>query len=286
MRYLDDLSKRVGPASTDWKPVYSMLGRHEVGRFLKARGYRYVNIGSRWEPTRSNPLADENIIFDPLSEFSRTLLDTTPLGPVSRGLGLGTDKLDPRRVEWGRVLFQFEQLARAGNDGRPTFVFAHILLPHDPYVFDRDGDFLTTEQARRRGWRRNYVEQLIFANTMITRTVDRLLAGPGAEPIIILASDEGPPPGSDPENRDDAADSWAKKSTRQLRQKFGILATFHLPGVADPGIPQTITPVNIFRKVLSLYFNVDLPLLPDESFVWEDTRHLYRFVRVTDQVAG
>ncbi|HJR19495.1 MAG TPA: sulfatase-like hydrolase/transferase [Actinomycetota bacterium] len=286
MRYLEDLTRIAGSTSSDWRPVYSLLGRHDVGRFLKAQGYRYVHIGSRWEPTRNNPLADENVTFDPLSEFSRTLLDTTPIGPLSRGLG-GGEKLDPRRVEWGRVQFQFEQLVRAGNDGKPTFVFAHILLPHEPYVFDRAGTFLTEEQVGSRSWHRNYLEQLMFANEMMTRSVDRLLSGPdGSDPIIVLSSDEGPPPGVDPSNPNPDPESWVTKTTPQLRQKFGILMALHLPGVREPELPSGMTPVNIFRKLLSLYFGSSLPLLPDESYVWEDRQHLYRFVRVTDQVAS
>ncbi len=286
MNYLDEVAKQVG-TSGDWGPLYGLIKDHEVGRFLKEQDYRYVHLGSWFEGTRTSVLADETISYDPLSEFSRTLLDTTPLGPLSKSFGFGKDTLDPRRVSWARVLFQIEQLVRVGNDGKPTFVFAHIILPHEPYVFERDGSFLEADVMKRRHWHRNYLEALMFANTMLTKTADRLLAGPDeSDPIIIFASDEGPPPGNDSANKNPDPDAWTSKTTRQLLQKFPILTAMYLPGVTDPGIPQTITPVNFFRKIFSLYFGANLPLLPDDSFVWADKDHLYEFTEVTDRVAG
>ncbi|MGH2785340.1 MAG: sulfatase-like hydrolase/transferase [Actinomycetota bacterium] len=284
MTYLDDVAKQVGD-SGDWGPLYGLLKEHAVGRFLKSQGYRYVHIGNWFEGTRSSPLADEVVSYDPLSEFSRTLLETTPLGALSKSLGIGDDKLDSRRVAWARVLFQFDQMLRAGNDGKPTFVLAHIILPHEPYVFERDGSFLTAEKMKSRHWHRNYLESLLFANTLMTEIADHLLAGPDAtDPIIILASDEGPPPGTDKSNTNPDPEAWISKTTKQLRQKFPILAAFYLPGADRRLISQAITPVNFFRSIFSLYFGADLPLLADDSFVWFDKDHLYTFESVTERV--
>ncbi|MGH2728501.1 MAG: sulfatase-like hydrolase/transferase [Actinomycetota bacterium] len=288
MTFLDGVAKEVGPSSeNDWRPLYGLIKKNEVSRFLKSQGYRYVHIGSWFEATRTNALADETISYDPLSEFSRSLLETTPLEPLSNALGIGGSTLDPRRVAWARVLFQLEQMVRVGNDGKPTFVFAHIIMPHQPYVFERDGSFLDAGLMKRRHWHRNYLEGLQFANTMMTRIADRLLAGPDkSDPIIIFASDEGPPPGNDASATNPDPEAWISKTSRQLRQKFPILSALYLPGVKDPGIPQDITPVNFFRAVFSLYFGADLPLLPDKSYVWQDLDHLYDFTEITDQVAG
>ena len=59
MDYLDLLSDpRV--ASDNWHPVYEMLDDHRVARFLRARGYDFLQFGSWWEGTYDNPVADEN----------------------------------------------------------------------------------------------------------------------------------------------------------------------------------------------------------------------------------
>jgi len=78
---------------------------------------------------------------------------------------------------------------------QPTFVFAHVLLPHHPYVFDADGSFLTIEELDRFDALERYVNQVRYANDEIYRIVDELLDVPADEqPIILVQSDEGPPP--------------------------------------------------------------------------------------------
>jgi hypothetical protein len=284
MDYLDDVARQVG-TSGDWGPLYGLLKDHAVGRFLKSQGYRYVHIGNWFEGTRTSPIADQVVSYDPLSEFSRELLDTTPLGPLSKSFGVAEDQLDPRRVAWKRVLYQIDQLMRVGNDGKPTFVMSHIILPHDPYVFERDGSFLEPDVMKGRHWHENYLESLRFANAMMTQIADHLLAGPDeTDPILIFASDEGPPPGTDKNNTNPNPEAWGSKTTKQLRQKFPILAAFYLPGPNRPRIAQTITPVNFFRSIFSVYFAADLPPLADDSFVWFDQDHLYRFESVTERV--
>ncbi|MFP6743988.1 MAG: hypothetical protein VCB77_02210, partial [Alphaproteobacteria bacterium] len=60
LTHLTYLSEQIGPGSGDWKPVYGLMLDSKVMRDVKARGYRYLNFGSWWEPTRRNWLADEN----------------------------------------------------------------------------------------------------------------------------------------------------------------------------------------------------------------------------------
>ena len=42
------------------RPVAELLQDHAVGRFLTDLGYRYIHIGSRYQPTRTSPLANVN----------------------------------------------------------------------------------------------------------------------------------------------------------------------------------------------------------------------------------
>ncbi|CAN5478947.1 hypothetical protein BH24ACT7_BH24ACT7_05020 [soil metagenome] len=285
LRYLDELTETAGPATGDWDPVYSMVSDNEVSRFLDEAGYRQVQIPSWWEPTRDVAHADVTLTYDPLSEFSRALFDTTALQSAVVQLGLAADRVDPRRVAWNRVRFQLEQITDVERGDQPTFVFAHVLLPHHPYVFDADGSFLTIEELDRFDVLERYVNQVRYANDEIYRIVDELLDVPADEqPIILVQSDEGPPPrprpGAPPRPGDDTP-YWLTYSDGQLRQKFGILNTFYLPGYDGAALYQQISPVNNFRVVLNVYFGTDLPLLDDRSYVWTDRAHLYEFTDVT-----
>jgi Sulfatase len=273
MTYLDFLTREVGEENDDEGPARRLIQEHAVARFLKSKGYRYIQIGSWWGVTSESPLADLNIKLGGLSEFSTALVETTPLFPVGPAISEG---LDFRHREYNRVLLQFEKLAETRTVPGPTFVFAHILAPHGPYVFDRNGDYVEAEEEHSRTFRRSYLDQLAFVNTKITELVDRLLAGSDAEdPIVILQSDEGP---------GEAPGNWAKASPQTWRKKFPILNAYHLPGIEDANLYPSISPVNTFRQVFNLYFDADLPLLADRSFIYQDLRHLYKFTDVTSRV--
>jgi hypothetical protein len=282
MTYLDDLTRRAGRGSDDWGPVYSMLQRFRVAESLQAIGYRYVHLGSRWEPTRADPGADLNATTG-LSEFGQVLYDTTVAAPVARRLGLFTEQLDPRERERGRLLEQFRLLEEIPEDDRPTFTFAHILLPHEPYLFEADGNPVSEAEEASRSRDRNFVGQLRFANARLTRVVDRLLAGPEeTDPIVILQADEGPHPLRYEYNQ--ISFRWPLATLSELREKLWILNAYYLPGLEDPRVDPDITPVNTFRMVFRKYFGAELPPLPDQTYVFVDQRHLYDFVDVTERL--
>ena len=154
-------------------------------------------------------------------------------------------------------------------------MFAHILLPHDPYVFKADG-------TRCRKWRRRprrssgSADHLAFANSQIKDIVGYLLTGPEERrPIVIIEGDEGPLmcQGLD----------CVMNTPDYLHIRLGNLVAMYLPGV-DEQLPDTFTSVNTFRVVFREYFGADLEPLPDRSFTWPDNDRLYDFKDVTDQI--
>ena len=175
-----------------------------------------------------------------------------------------------------------EKLAEIPNIKEPTFVFAHLLITHDPYVFDRNGEFLTDEEFFKRSGKENYVNQVIIANKKLRQLIEKLLSLSSVPPIIVLQSDEGPWPRRfqlDPPSFD-----WRQATKKELRQKLGILNAYYLPNVDKSHLYKSITPVNTFRLIFNLYFKTNLELLPDESYAFVDQNHPYKFFNVTDRV--
>jgi len=278
MQYLDQVERETGGAGPERITVPLIRSPQIVG-LLKSAGYRYVNIGSWYTPTASSPEADVNARSGGFSEFGSALYAMTALWPVGGRLGFFQNDLDPRHREYERVLFQFRQLAGMAGRGGPKFVFAHIICPHGPYVFDRHGDFVPKEGQVGRRDTHNYDDQLTYLNTLILNLAQRLLSVPAdRRPVIVLQADEGPFPG--------APTSWARRRPEVLERKFLILNSYYLPpgGRASPTAYPTISPVNTFRLVLDRYLGADLPLLPDKAFVFQGLKHLYTFSDVTDQV--
>ena len=275
MEYLDELAEQVGTTSVDQGPIYARLQDYNVWHLLKSAGYRFLHFGSWWEPTRENKYADININYGgQLPEFSMLLLRSTVLEPVGTTLGLWGE---PRRTQWERVRYKFNRLAEIPAMEEPTFVFAHFLTPHPDYVFNKDGSFLELSEASGVPLKTRYIDQLVATNNMVKLLIDRLLAESDMPPIIILQADEGPRAGG--------GDTWAgdEATDAQLREKMGILNAYYLPGVTDSGLYQSITPVNSFRLVFNLYFEADLELLPDRSYMYHDGQP-YSFYDVTDRL--
>jgi hypothetical protein len=151
-------------------------------------------------------------------------------------------------------------------------------------VFDSEGRFVTAEQERRTEIRDAYLAQIRFANRKILEMVDELRSvPPEQQPIIIIQSDEGPGPARwDPDTPQHY--DWTKASQRTLDEKFRLLSAYHVPGLTDPGIYDTMSPVNAFRVLFNGYFGTDLPLLPDRSYVFVNELYPYRFIDVTERV--
>jgi hypothetical protein len=277
MDYLGQVARTTGGAGPE-RVLIPLIQSPRVVSLLKSVGYRYVNIGSWYTPTATSPQADVNIRFGGLSEFDSALYANTPLWPVGQKLGLLRNDLDFRRREYERVLFQFGQLARMRSVRGPKLVFAHIVSPHDPYVFDRQGRYVPEAGQGGRQDKRDYADQLTYLNTLILRLIDTLLSVPeDRRPVIVLQADEGPFPG--------APTAWPQPPD-VLERKFLILNSYYLPpgGRATSAPYPAISPVNTFRLVLNRYLGGEFPLLPDRAFTFRNLKDLYTFSEVTDQV--
>jgi hypothetical protein len=295
MQYINYLGEELAEGFTDLDPIYAMLEDYEIWRFLKDRGYTFVHLGSWCEPTRDNRYADINIMYWNTPEFLVSTFETTMLQPVLEDGRLGrwlkglpswlvSPFWDSYRVDkWEGILEQFDGLAEMPATEDPTFVFAHVLVPHEPYVFDRDGNYVTVEQERERGKYVGYVEQLVFTNGKLVQLVDDILSASESPPVIILQADEGPRP--ERYETDPYHFSWEQATDAELREKMGILNALCLPNVDYEGtLYPSITPVNSLRLVLDLYFGTSLGLVPDRAYVPVDGAHPYEFLDVTDRL--
>jgi hypothetical protein len=279
LQYINHVKEYVAPESASWIPLYRLLQDNKVRKFLKDKGYQYIHLGSWWEPTRKNRLADKNFQFTPLPEMFYILYGTTMFKPVSDALRL----LDLRYEHWRGNQRQFQDLIRTIDTQGPKFVLAHFLLPHNPYVFGRDGGFLPVDRVNQQPEEVSYIDQLIFTNRMLKKTIDALLARTENPPVIILQADEGPWPRRYVHQY--KAFDWGQATEAELNQKMKILNSFYLPGADTGTIYPNISPVNTFRLVFNIYFKTNLPLLADESFIYRSYRHPYDLSNITSRLA-
>jgi hypothetical protein len=285
MTYLDDVAARMGPASNDPGPVNEMLQDHKVGRFLQSHGYRYIHIGNWFAPTKTNRIADENPVLTAQTDFG-ALLDQTTMGPtVNDMLGI---KAPPAHhlLHRAAALFDFNQLDLASREAGPKFVLMHILMPHEPYVFNPDGSYSALSEYDSKFSPLGLREQLAYTNDRIKGIVESLQSGPvDTQPIIIIEADEGPYP--DRYSKDEIGFDWSKATSAELETKYGVLLSMYLPGQSPAGTPtmyHDMSLINTWPIVLDRYFDAGIPLFPDRSYTSKSWTLPYDLTDITGRL--
>jgi hypothetical protein len=270
MEYLNYLSEGLGAASADRNQPYEMIQDSGVVRFLKSRGYKFVHFQSGWGPTGSNKNADWDVQCGSLSEFVTVLVQTTILRPLADHLIIAPDRREA-------VLCMFSRLPEVQHrlEG-PRFVFAHVLVPHPPFLFGSNGEPIDTKPGKTSAeWREYYPGQLEFVNKKVEALVDTLLLEAEIPPIIILQADHGPK----------SVREEGEPGRTLLKERMGILNAYHLPYNGKESLYESITPVNTFRLVFNLFFDTDYDLLEDKSY-FSRLKLPYDFIDVTDTLRG
>lgn len=253
--------------------INSILRNNATRQTLERLGYKIVVTESGFSPTEwddadvyltTNRGVGKAILTGGINPFEAILLKT------SMGLFLYEYKpqfsyrvqsfLDTAYTEHrSRILFALEELSEVYKIQGPKFVFAHILIPHSPFIFGQNGEIIgrkhpftlnDDEEIREpEKYRKGYRDQLLYVNSRILPIVQAIISRSKISPIIILQGDHG---------------TKAQVSSRNARMT--ILNAYYFPGNEKNALYPTITPVNTFREIFNLYFGGDLPLLKDVSY--------------------
>lgn len=169
---------------------------------------------------------------------NRRVSDTQPNDSEFYSLG---EKL--RRFRLTRFVFDSLMNDVPTKPG-PKFVFIHLIMPHPPFVFTAEGEFLAEELPETEA----IAASISYLDDQLLLIVEKIIDQSKIEPIIILMGDHGYPPPSS-----------AKRSTE-------ILNAYYLPDSDVNLLYSDISPVNTFRLILTEYFGAEYPLLDDKSF--------------------
>ena len=172
------------------------------------------------------------------------------------------------------ALCNFAELSKQQQKfNEPIFVFSHILVPHPPFLFDSEGNPVSSVRPEGlESWQNEegYINSIKFANKKIMQVVDELLTDPKNHPIIIIQADHGY--GFDIDS--------SKPNKESLEQRMSIFSAYYLPGTEENLSDNVITPVNTFRIIFNSYFNTDYDLLENKMYLIDDYNADY--VDVTD----
>ncbi len=240
MNFIDKLidTNDVQDADKLAKLLEQLAKDNLVVKTLKKNHYIYINVGSRWSLTGKNPNADISYSYEGLNHFNELVVESTLLRALN----------SPAQV------FDFEVLKNIPDiDKSPKFVFAHMPVPHVPFIYDKDGNILPADE-----WYNfdNYLGQLLFVNRELKEITSSILEKTKRPLVVIIQSDHG-------FRFCDKVSSMTSSLCETINERNNLNAYYFSDGDYS-GLYEGITPVNSFRVVFNKYLKTNYSLLPNE----------------------
>ncbi len=256
MRHHDDLVAQLGTDSVDLRPLTRRLHENKVMALLKQKGYAIHCFGTGYVPTEFRRADYFHAPLFVLDDFQNEVFNSTPLPVLQKTFNLPSGR---KR----RILYTLNKLPALTKASGPKFVFAHILAPHEPFIFGPDGEARDPQGRDRHSegfddkkrYQQGYRGQLTFVNKRIIQVLNGILEHSSRPPVIILQSDHGPASQLD----------WNNPTPDAMRERMAILNALYLPGFDATCLRRDWTPINTFTRILNHYLNLNLDLQPEPS---------------------
>ena len=266
LEYLPDLKDDLEKLGLGSEDIWVLLKQSLVRRKLEELGYQTVafETGYEWSRLRDADFFYGSTPYDieKVTPFEAMFIKSTAMIVLLESPNWWMmEKMNAINFPYGgfvqtqkSILNKLPQIP--AMDGA-KFVFAHILIPHVPYVFDPQGNI--REDPGFYGGKlagpinekylvEGYIGEIEFINSKILEISKQILDESRTPPIIIIHGDHG----------------------LRNENRLQILNVYYLPDNGASSLYPSISPVNSFRVVFDTYFGTNYGLLTDESFAGDD----------------
>ena len=273
MDYLQTL-KADGTRIENRGDLVKLVENSKVRSLLAQNGYQLISFRNEYKVT----IPSAEIYYDvsqariayPVTAFESILIDHTMARVLSHVPAFNKALIEmPYDTHRQHILFTFETLQKVPALDGDYFVYAHIIAPHPPFVFDARGERVTQAQPftlndashyfrdhSQENYIAGYRRQIQYVNTRVLETIDAILTQSTTPPIIIIQGDHGP----------GAHLHWGSLENTIPAERFGILSAYYFPDQDYRLLYPSISPVNSFRVLFNQFFDADYALLPDRHY--------------------
>jgi|GEM_PF-672057 len=270
MKQINYLASALGEESTNANIPYYMLSNNAVMDYLENKGYKTINFSSGWGATNYNKYADINFSFsDKIDEVASTFIQTTLLYPFVKFFS------DPKTSYRNSILYTLEHIPDLDSIAAPKFVFAHIVCPHPPYVFRKDGSPVLSKLKLDNSWigpeKKYYIEQLEYLNGRVKEILETILKK-DEDAVIIIQSDHGSA---------FLADDWSNPGPEFIKERTKIFNAILLKGRGRELLYPQISSVNTFPVIFNGIFGEAFELREDSTY-FSSYEQPYNFNNVTE----
>lgn len=252
--------------STDRLPLWNLIKNNEVKAIFESLGYTTVAFETGYDFTEIEGSDEYFSAPDKgFNGFENLYIQTTVFTILNDAGLLRKMQLTPADRKRELVLYKLAEMEMLPSSlPSPKFVFLHLVIPHQPFVFGPDGDpFVIPERVYKgrtyyptKDYVLGYRNQAIFISQKILETIKTIQQDSLRPPIIILQGDHGP-------------------SHFDQSDRMKILSAYYFPG-QDVDFYSSITPVNTFRLLFNSYFDANFELLEDVSY-YSEYPYAYKF---------
>jgi len=237
--------------------TYEITRNNKLLRFLQCHHYTFYNysqldyigqpahIQENFLPVKTRLITSQTFVSRLKKEMRYHLVTWLKLESE-------TKKFTYNTRDNNKALFQLTMHSVLEKTKEPKFVLTHLMIPHYPYYFDKNGNefpFETLHDGNQTN-REHYIEYLQYGNKKILELLDHIIKNSSSPPVIVLMGDHGF------RHFDNPVDP---------EYIFYNLAAVRLPGKNYSAFPDSLTNVNLIRTVLNTTFNQQLPYLKDTA---------------------
>jgi hypothetical protein len=288
MDYIQSL-KADGVKIENRADLISILQDSKVRSVLAQNGYQTVSFRNEYKATMPNADiyyddSEAGLVYS-VTAFESILIDHTLVRVLTVLPAFHKALIEmPYDTHRHYILSSFSMLQETPALDGDYFIYAHIIAPHPPFVFDENGIALPHDEPfkladanqfikdhSRKAYITGYRQQMQYINTLVLEAVDAILAKSKTPPIIIIQGDHGP----------GAYLHWSSLEKTLPAERFSILNAYYFPDQDYSLLYPSISPINSFRVVLNKYFGGKFGLLPDRHY-YSQWSFPFEFKEVTD----
>ncbi len=262
------------------------LANNRVSEILKTNGYKYYlfDLGYALKVKYSSKdiliktLSEgvqNDMISSPDNDFFTHFLDNSIFALLPDNYSNFTNEGFANKIK--NVFKSLPSIASI--EGR-KFVFAHIISPHPPFIFDSKGNYRYKVSSKAKLWKReDYIEQLNYINTETLKAINLIIKNDKSlNKMIIIQGDHG----------SRTLNTNTNYSNREpwVTERYGIFNAIYI-NANDSLKKKTLenwkySSVNTFRIILNNYFQINTPILPDKKYYTNINTNPYKFYEIKE----
>jgi len=285
LQYINFLADEIGSEVRNYKPLnekdYGLYANNQVIKNFKEMGYKIVTFNTFALHLHENPLSDLTVCHRNIHLLDNRLVDTLARTTM---FGYFVERWSEGEMRQVTVcaLDEFSEVSEQFDE--PVFAWVHVMMPHPPWIFGPNGEHVTpgkpllitdNPEFRDSGWepKRQYIQQVQFANKKIVQVVENILEK-NSNTIIIIHGDHGT-----------AWDvNWFEPTKEDVYQRLRNFDAIYFPDEEKRDmLLDNRTLVNTFRTIFNAYYDSNYELLENKMY-WGWNAKPYYFEEVTNDL--